>query len=43
VKDLRSMVTDEHKRLIKLALERLFSDSPPPGIEERLLEYGYAP
>ena len=40
---LRSIVTKEQMRLIKLALERIFSDTLPPGIEERLLEYGYAP
>ena len=40
---LRGIVTTEQIRLIKLVLERIFSDNPPPGIEERLLEYGYAP
>ena len=43
VEDLRTKVTNEQVKLIKLALKRLLLDSPPAGIEKKLFEYGFAP
>ena len=43
VVELRRQVTEEQLRLMKFALDRLLSDSPPPDIEETMILYGYTP